>query len=122
MGNSLRLELVNVSVCGLVHDVDTIHLVWSNMYMRGSKGGGGGDPDPLLMIRKSIGFLSNTVQDPLKIPKLSREHLMLSRHWHASDTPFEWRFAGGPIEARFEWYLVPLSPSKSLKVGKFDLL
>ena len=28
----------------------------------------------------------------------------------ASETPFKWRFADGPMMARFKWYLDPLSP------------
>ena len=27
-------------------------------------------------------------------------HLIAGHHWPASETPFEWRFAGGPIVAR----------------------
>ena len=33
---------------------------------------------------------------------------MLVHHRHASKTTFKWRFAGGPMMARFKWYLDPL--------------
>ena len=32
---------------------------------------------------------------------------MLGHHRHASETP--WRFAGGPMMARFQWYFDPPS-------------
>ena len=75
--------------------------------MRGSRGGGGGggggggagDPDPLENY-KNIGFLSNTGPDPLKITKLQSQHLMMGHQRPASETPFKWRFAGGPLMAR----------------------
>ena len=49
---------------------------------------------------KNIGFLSNIGPDPLKITKLPSLHSMLGHHQHASETPFKWRFAGGPMMAR----------------------
>ena len=49
---------------------------------------------------KNIGFLCNTSPDPLKITKLPSQHSMLGHHRHASETPFQWRFAGGPMMAR----------------------
>ena len=33
---------------------------------------------------------------------------MLGPHWHGSETPFKWRFASGPMMARFSWYFEPL--------------
>ena len=44
---------------------------------------------------------------------------MLGHHRHASETPFQWRFAGGPMMARLWWYLDPPSPHqlKTVKVG-----
>ena len=69
--------------------------------MRGSRGGGGaGDPDPPGKLQKNIGFLSNTGPDPLKITKLQSQHSMLGHQRPASETPFKWRFAGGPLMAR----------------------
>ena len=55
----------------------------------GGGGGGGG-----------AGGLSNTGPDPLKIAKLLSQHSMLGHHRHASETPFQWRFAGGPMMVR----------------------
>ena len=48
---------------------------------------------------KNIGFLSNTGPDPLKITKLPKQHSMLGHHRPASETPFKWHFAGGPLMA-----------------------
>ena len=60
---------------------------------------GGLDPPPPLKNRKNIEFLNNTAPDPLKITKLPSKHSMLGHHWHASEMPIKWRFAGGPIKA-----------------------
>ena len=49
---------------------------------------------------KNTGFLSKTGPDPLKTTKLPIQHLMLGHHRPASETPFKWRFAGGPLMAR----------------------
>ena len=35
---------------------------------------------------------------------------MSSHYRPASETPFKWRFAGGPMMARLQWYLDPSSP------------
>ena len=37
---------------------------------------------------------------------------MLDQHWHASETPFKWRFAGMPMMARLYWHLDPPSHHK----------
>ena len=63
---------------------------------------------------KNIGFPSDTGPDPLKITKLSSEHSMLGHHWHASETPLKWCFAGGPTMARLLWYL-DCPPTHQLK-------
>ena len=58
-----------------------------------------------------IGFLSNTCPDPLK--KLQNYQASIQgfgHHWVASETPFKWRFAGGPIMARLELRLDPCFP------------
>ena len=39
-------------------------------------------------------------------------------HRHASETPFKWRFAGGPMMARLKWYLDPAYPHQNLKKKK----
>ena len=59
-------------------------------------------PPPPLENRKAIiGFLSNTGPDPLEITKLPNQHSMLGHHRPASEMPFQWRFAGSPMVARF---------------------
>ena len=63
-------------------------------------GVGAGGPDPPLKNHKNIGFPSNIGPDPLKITKLPSQHSMLGQHRHASETPFKWRFAGGPMVTR----------------------
>ena len=42
---------------------------------------------------------------------------MLGYHRPASETPFQWRFAGVPMMARFYWYLDPPSPHKLKKLS-----
>ena len=49
---------------------------------------------------------SNIGPDPIKITKLPSQHLMLGHHRHASETPFKWRSAGGPMMARFSGILI----------------
>ena len=56
---------------------------------------------------KNIEFLSNNSPDPLENHKAAKCTKPTS-----SETPFKWRFAGGPMMARLEWYLDPLSPHK----------
>ena len=57
---------------------------------------------PMRTIRsQNIEFLSNTGPDPLKFSKLPSQHSKLGHHRHPSETPFKWRFAGGPMMARF---------------------
>ena len=36
---------------------------------------------------------------------------MLGNYRPASETPFKWRFAGGPMMARLWWYFDPPSPN-----------
>ena len=62
--------------------------------------GGTGGPDPLENY-KNKGFLGNTGPDFLKITKLPSQHTMLGHHRPASETPFKWRFAGGPVMASY---------------------
>ena len=52
---------------------------------------------PPLENYKNIGFLSNIGPDPLKITKLPNQYSMLGHLRPASETPFKWRFAGGPL-------------------------
>ena len=69
-----------------------------DIYVRIQRGGGAGGPDPPGNF-KNICFLSITGPDPLKIIKLPIQHSMLGHHRPASETPFKWRFAGGPLMA-----------------------
>ena len=64
------------------------------------RGGGGGRAFGPWNITKNIGFLSNIGPDPLKIIKLPSQHSMLGHHRPACETPFKWRFAGGPLMVR----------------------
>ena len=59
--------------------------------------------------KKKIGFPCNIDLDPLKTTKLPSQHSMVAHYRHARETPFQWRFAGGPILARILWCLDPLS-------------
>ena len=58
-------------------------------------------PPPPPKIRKSIGFLSNTGLDHLKIIKLPSQHSMLGHHRPASETAFRWRADDGPLIVAF---------------------
>ena len=76
--------------------------------MGGSSGGTGGlDPTPL-KIHKNIGLRSILFWIPRKITKLPSQHSMLDHYRHATETPFKWRFASGPMIARFKRCLDPL--------------
>ena len=88
--------------------------------MCGSSWGGTGDPDPPPPPEnyKNIGFLSNTSPDPFKITKLPSQQPMFGHYRPASETPFNWRFAGGPMMAQLYRYLDPLSPHQIKKIKK----
>ena len=70
------------------------------------------DPEGVAGVRtplknhEKLGFLSNTGPYPLKTTKLSSQNSMLDHHRHASETPFKWRFAGGPLLVVFGPYLL----------------
>ena len=66
-------------------------------HVRVQRGRGTGSP---WKITKILAILAILVRIPLKITKLPSQHLMLGHHRHASETPFKWRFAGGPMMAR----------------------
>ena len=40
---------------------------------------------------------------------------MSGHHRHDSETPFKWRFAGGPMLVRILWHLDPLSSYQLIK-------
>ena len=67
-------------------------------YMFGYKGGQGVQTP--LENHENIGFLINIGPDSLKIVKLPCPQSILCHDRHASETPFKWHFAGGPIMAR----------------------
>ena len=62
---------------------------------------------PPLKNHKAIGFLSNTGPDPMEHHKATKLafHSMLVYHRPASERPFKWRSAGGPMIARYKCYL-----------------
>ena len=64
--------------------------------MGGSRGGDWGTPPPLKN-HKNIGFLGKTGPDPLKNFKATKPAFNTGHHRPASEMPFKWRFAGGPI-------------------------
>ena len=74
--------------------------------MRGSRRGDrvSGPPEK----SENIGLLSNDCSDPLKNHKATKPALMLGHHRPAGETPFKWRFAGGPMMACFLCFLGPL--------------
>ena len=63
----------------------------------------------------NIEFPNSTGPDPLKITKLLIQHSMSRHHQPASETPFKWRFAGGPLMSCLYWYLDPSSPNQTIK-------
>ena len=68
--------------------------------MPGSRGGrwGMGSRPPLKNYKK-LGFLAILVGISCKITKLPSQYSMLGHHWHASERPFKWLFAGGLMMA-----------------------
>ena len=68
------------------------------MYVRIQRGGQGVRTSPRKS-QKYKGF-SNTGPGPLKIVKLPSQLSILSHNLRASETPFKWRFAGGPKRTR----------------------
>ena len=53
-------------------------------------------PEKLQKYRVSYQYWSGY---PEKIIRLPSQHTMLGHHQHASETPFKWYFAGGPMLA-----------------------
>ena len=94
------------------------YIHWSVPCGTGVKGSG----PPLPENHKNIEYLSNTGPDPLKFSKLPSQHSMLGHHLHPSETPFKWRFAGGPMMARFcdIWILSPLKKEKKKTLSELQ--
>ena len=61
------------------------------------------------------GSLSNTGPDSVENHKASKPAFNVELHRPASETLFKWRFAGGPMMARFKCCLDPLSSAISTK-------
>ena len=79
--------------------------------------GGPEPPPPPLESHKNIGFLSNTGSDPEKSQrKLPRQDSNFGHHWHASETPYKWHFAGGSMWPTYSCIWTP-SSSKIKKKG-----
>ena len=94
-GNFKHAFVINKDNSELLQSVDV-----KVSFMCGSRGVTGGlDPPPPLKNYKYIGILRNSSLDPLKMTKLSSQHSMLGHHWHVSETPFKWRFAGWQMMA-----------------------
>ena len=81
--------------------------------MRGSRGGTGfrtPPPEKSQKYRVSLQYWSGSAENK----KLPSQHLMLGHHrpTPVSETPFKWRFTGGPMMARFKCYWDSLSPHR----------
>ena len=76
---------------------------------RGDYGDRGSGPPPLKN-HKNIWFLSNTGLDPLKNRKATKPAFNVVPLSARQRMPFKWRFAGGPMMARYSgsWILSPL--------------
>ena len=72
----------------------------------------------LWKITELLGPLAIPARNPWKTTnyQLSR-HSVLGLHKLANETPFKWRFVGGPMMACFLWYLdpTPLHQNKGVK-------
>ena len=91
---------------------DTYHIYAKACFKhaRIQRGGGTGGLVWLLKNHKNIGFISNNGSAFPENTKLSSQHSMLGHHWPVTETPFKWRFAGGPMTACLLWLLGPPSP------------
>ena len=88
----------------------------------GKGGTGGREPPPPLKkntkYRVSLQYWSGSLEKSQKLPS---QHSMLGNHRHANETPFKWRFAGGPIMAWLSLYLDHIYPIKLKKKIKKKL-
>ena len=64
--------------------------------MRGSRRGGGQGVRTPSEKSRNIGFLCSTVPIPPKNHKATKPAFNVGHHRPATETPFQWRFAGGP--------------------------
>ena len=81
-----------------------------------------GDSPLPWQIAKYRVFLAILVQIPWKITKLPSQHSRLGHYQHASETPYKWHFAGGPMMARLKCYLDPPTPYQLKKKKKKSFL
>ena len=118
MGNSIQLKYVKYISCK--------RCIQSAYHARIQRGGTGGQDSLPQENHKNIIFLAILVRIPFpwKITKLPSQHSLSGYHWPVSETPFQWRFAGGPMMAHLKWYLDPLSSSTTKKrtLSKLDPL
>ena len=78
-------------------DKRTNTLSWADPEGAGGRGSG---PRPLKN-HKNIEFPSRTCPDRLKIHNAIKPASMFGHHRPASERPYKWRFAGGPMMAHF---------------------
>ena len=93
-----KRPLIGMSLYNPHHEKIIPAFSWTDPGSRRGGGGGMGSrpPPPAPEKLQNIGFLCNTVSDPLKTKKLPSQHSMLGHHRPASETPFQWRFTGWP--------------------------
>ena len=72
-------------------------------------------------IRKLLDFLAILVRIPRIITRLPSQHSMLGHHRYDSETPFKWRFAGGPMLARL-WSQLVFGSSLSSSTKKKNVV
>ena len=91
--------------CWTVLDIDKYVMCAS----RGGKGVWTPPPEK----SQNKGFLSNNGPDLLNNHKATKPAFNVGSSSAASKTPFKWRFAGGPMMARFSFWLDPLNVLKA---------
>ena len=77
-----------------------IRLVSGAAHVRIQMGAGGPDSPPPLKNHKK-GFFSNTGPSLIKNHKATKPAFSVGPSSPPSEPPFKWRFAGGPMMARF---------------------
>ena len=81
---------------------------------RGWANRGSGSPPPEKSQKYS--FASNTGPDPLKYHKATKTAINVGSSSVPSESPFEWRFAGERMTARFLWNLDTLFPNSLINL------
>ena len=99
----------------------SVDIVWSHARIQRVGQGVRTPPPPPqhththLKNHKNIEFLSNTGPDPLKFSKTTKPAFNVGSSSACQRNAILRRFAGGPMMARFLWYLDPLSLKKEEK-------